>query len=109
MNIVYYNRKRFKVSVSLANTTIFESYKIKSLKDMSGFLNHIRTKFYPYGSINIRSIKSMIREWRVHNLLYSLHIMRNRTKDVDLNVWQPWYVKTLYTILSPFYLHFSKK
>lgn len=58
-------------------------------------------------AIHRRSISSMIKEWRVHNLLYSLNIQRDRTGSVDLNTGQSWYVRAVYSILSPFYLHFS--
>ena len=58
-------------------------------------------------AIHRRSVSSMIKEWRVHNLLYSLNIQRDRTGSVDLNTGQPWYVRAAYSILSSFYLHFS--
>lgn len=58
-------------------------------------------------AINKRSNFSMINEWRVHNLLYSLNIQRDRTRSVDLNIGQPWYINMLYTIISPFYFHFN--
>lgn len=58
-------------------------------------------------AIHNRSVSSMVNEWRVHNLIYSLGIFKDRTKSVDLNIGQPWYIKALYTILSPFYFHFD--
>jgi hypothetical protein len=36
----------------------------------------------------------------VHNRLYKLHILRDRTKDVDLEYKQKWYLKVLYSILG---------
>ena len=48
---------------------------------------------------------SLINEWRSHNLLYDLHIYRDRTKDVDLN--NETIIKRIcYSILSVLYLHF---
>ena len=57
-------------------------------------------------AIHKRGIWSMTHEWRAHNLLYSLGIKRDRTKDVDLDVNQPWYIKVAYSVLSIFYPHF---
>jgi len=34
----------------------------------------------------------MIIEWRAHNMLYALHIKRNRTRTVDLDINEPWYL-----------------
>lgn len=36
-------------------------------------------------AINKRSTFNMIHEWRTHNLLYSFGLLKNRTKDTDLN------------------------
>lgn len=51
----------------------------------------------------VRSIESMIEEWRSHNLLYDLHILRKRTKDVDINIISKiWEI--IYKVSSIFYL-----
>lgn len=96
-----------KVHISEDNTTIFDSYKVKSPWDMESIIYYIKREASDDMAINKRNISSMIYEWRTHNLLYSLGILRDRVKDVDLNTNQPWYVKALYFVLSPFYLHFS--
>lgn len=96
-----------KVHISEDNTTIFDSYKVKSPWDMESIIYYIKGEASDDMAINKRNISSMIYEWRTHNLLYSLGILRDRVKDVDLNTNQPWYVKALYFVLSPFYLHFS--
>lgn len=49
----------------------------------------------------------MVNEWSVHNLLYSLGIQKDRTKDVDLNINQHWYIKVGYFLLSPIYFIFN--
>lgn len=104
--IVSYKDFILKIHASENNTTIFDSYKVKNPKDMKSILYGIRKRVVPNYAINKRKVSSMIQEWRVHNLLYSLGIERNRTKDVDLDINQPWYNKVLYFILSPFYFHF---
>ncbi len=89
------------------NTTIFNSRIITSPRDMKDIIHKIRCMVTEECAIHKRSVSSMVYEWRVHNLLYTLGIERDRTKDVDLNIGQPWYSKVLYFILSPFYFHFS--
>lgn len=98
-----------KVHLSEACTTIIDSYLVTGRKDMKEVLRVIRTDVEDDKALAIhkRSLSSMIKEWRVHNLLYSLGIKRDRTKSVDLNINQPWYVKAAYAILSPLYFHFS--
>lgn len=95
-----------RVHISEDNTTIFNSHIVKSSSDMESVLYKTRIKASDKYAINKRSIPSMTREWRVHNLLYSIGLFKNRTKDVDLNIGDPWYIKALYFILSPLYLSF---
>ena len=45
-----------------------------------------------------RTIKSLIKEWIAHNVLYKLHIVRSHTKSVDLNV-ERWYRILCYNII----------
>ena len=105
--IIRYKDFTLKVHLSKDNTTILDSYKVSSPKDMKSIIYHIKEQVTDDIAINIRSVSSMIYEWRTHNLLYSLGILRDRVKDVDLNTGQPWYIKALYFILSPFYFNFS--
>lgn len=43
-------------------------------------------KMYPNCAVfDNRTMKSLCREWAVHNALYDLHLFRSHTKDVDLN------------------------
>lgn len=105
--IVTHKNFVLKVHISEDNTTIFDSYQVKSPWDMESIIYYIKREASDDMAINKRNISSMIYEWRTHNLLYSLGILKDRVKDVDLNTNQPWYVKALYFILSPLYLHFS--
>jgi hypothetical protein len=106
---INYNNYIVKVVLSSSNTNIEASWRLKSISDMKAFLllvrDEISTSEYKY-AVQDRSLFSMINEWRVHNLCYSLGIYKSRTCSVDLNIGSPWYIKTLYTILSPLYLHF---
>lgn len=104
--IIAYKNFTLKVHIFKGDTIIFDSYKVKRISDMKYILNSIREEVTDEYAINQRSIFGMISEWRVHNLLYSLGVSKLRTRAVNLNVGQPWYIKTLYAILSIFYLHF---
>lgn len=73
---------------------------------MEEILSLIRDEVSSDMAVHKRNLFSMIYEWRTHNLLYALGIAKDRTGSVDLNTNQPWYIKVLYAIISPFYLHF---
>lgn len=94
-----------KVTSSDSNLHIEDSYKVKLYSDMLYILECIDV-----GSLSRvfqeRTYKSMVREWRAHNLLHSLGIQRKRTGSVDLNLGDPWYIRAVYYILSKFYFHF---
>ena len=83
---------------------IWNSYKIRELSKMRQVLKYIK-ETHP-GILNNRSEFSMLNEWRSHNLLYNLKILRNRTKDVNINYKLPLWAEIGYTILSPFYFNF---
>lgn len=105
--ILEYKGTRLKVKSSRNNTCIYDSYKVKDIDSMQDLLYAVRGEVSDKkAAIYKRGIWSMIHEWRAHNLLYSLGIKRDRTKDVDLNVNQPWYIKVAYSVLSIFYPHF---
>ena len=45
-------------------------------------------------------MKSLCREWACHNAAYSLGIRRGKTKDVDLDYPQKWYVRAAYWVIG---------
>lgn len=89
------------ILVSESNTHIEDSYKITKDKAMYNILNQIRISNIHNRNLAIfnRSLKSMIIEWRAYNLLYKLHICKERTKSVDLYLNEPLYKKISYYIL----------
>lgn len=93
------------ISVSENNTHIEDSYKITKNKVMYNILNQIRISNIHNRNLAIfnRSLKSMIIEWRAHNLLYKLHICRERTRNVDLNLNEPLYKRISYYIFHMLY------
>lgn len=105
--IIRYNDLALRVIATEDNTNIEDSYRVKNYLDMVNILTMIQEECDSSLAINKRGLCGMVNEWRVHNLLYSLGIQRDRTKSVDLNIGQPWYVKVAYFLISPLYLHFS--
>lgn len=87
---------------------IVDGHKYTSPKEMINVLDFVRT-FYPENQvIRTRTNKSLMAEWKTHNLLYDLHILRGRTKDVDLNLNSK-FIQLIYKFLSMFYLKQYKK
>ena len=100
---IKYSEYIINVLLSTNNTSITDSYKIRRINDMVNVLKKIRNTCDDSYAIHKRSIFGMVNEWRVHNLLYFLHIKRRKTGTVDLNVNQSIWVKIAYTLLSVFY------
>ena len=100
---IKYSKYIINVLLSTNNTSITESYRIRRIDDMVNVLKKIRNTCDNSYAIHKRSIFGMVNEWRVHNLLYFLHIKRRRTGTVDLNINQSICAKIAYTLLSVFY------
>ncbi len=99
--------KHYKYTITSDCLHIENSYLIHEKKDMEVFLKDVWryavTHEDDYSIFSKRSIKSMIEEWRSHNLCYDLHLFRSRTKDVDINnPSKGWLI--LYKICSWFYV-----
>ena len=100
---IKYSECIINVLLNTNNTSIKDSYRIRRINDMVNVLKKIRNTCDDSYAIHKRSIFGMVNEWRVHNLLYFLHIKRRKTGTVDLNVNQSIWVKIAYTLLSVFY------
>ena len=87
------------------NVKIIDSFEVTEVKCMILLIKLLRKESPCITIIHERSIFSLIIEWRAHNLLYDLHILRSRTKDVDLN-YPKWYFMICYFLLSCFYFKF---
>lgn len=92
------------------NLHIENSCEIKTVSEMKYFLTESRSILslsdHTDYSVFKRTIAGMIIEWRAHNMLYFLHISRDRTKSVDLNTDIKACSKIAYFILSLFYWGF---
>lgn len=85
--------KIYKDRVKVVNSyQVTDRYRIKEIL-FDFHLEHLDIKFN-------RSVKLLIKEWVTHNRLYKLGIKRDRTKDVDLEYNQKWYLKIIYSILG---------
>lgn len=105
--IIQYKDFILKVHASENNTCIQDSYKVRGIAAMHNILWMIQSEVEDASmAINKRGIWSMTHEWRAHNLLYYLGIEKDRTRSVDLNLNQPWYIRLGYKILSLLYLHY---
>ena len=87
------------IKVSKSNIHIEDSYKVNRKDDMQIVLNDIRANHsLEESDVLKRTDSSLIKEWRVHNVLYNLHLFREHTKDVDLNYPQSKMIKIAYSI-----------
>lgn len=85
------------------NTHILDSYMVKTKEDMRVYLKKLRDLGMEQMAVNRRDVESMVREWRAHNFFYIIHVFRNRTKDVDLELKQTWPRELFCYVVSFFY------
>jgi hypothetical protein len=100
---IYYNDKEIDCTISKNNVHINHSIKIKRRKEMTEIIDMIKQKL-PEHEINNVSTFLCVQEWGVHNLLYSLGLYRDRTRDLDIDTNKPWYMKIIYYILGFLYM-----
>lgn len=104
---IRYGNLTLTVYVGETNTQIKDSYQVKKRSDMEIILNLIRFQCDKEEdkslAINKLSLKTMIQEWRAHNLIYSLRLWKSHTRDVDLNTDKKLWEKILYPIVSLMY------
>lgn len=99
MELQYYD-KTITYNANENVLTIVDSYEIKDKISMEEILNEISNEVdFP----RRRKIKDMVAEWRVHNMLYTLHIMRKHTKSVDFERDQYWVLRLAYKYLAKLY------
>lgn len=87
------------INVSKNNIHIEDSYEVNTKEDMQIVLTDIRANHsLEESDVLKRTDSSLIKEWRVHNVLYNLHLFRTHTKDVDLNYPQSKITEIAYSI-----------
>ena len=77
---------------------IYDSYKA-SIDQMREELDKLQ-ELYPNHPVWNRTRISLKHEWAAHSLLYALDYKKDKTKDVDLEYPQKWYMKIVYSILG---------
>jgi hypothetical protein len=92
-----------RVTLTFDNTHINDSYLVRSKEAMRSFLLSLREQSHPDMAVAVRSMTSLICEWRSHNLFYYLHVFRSRTKDVDLERHQTWWREVFCRVVCFFY------
>ena len=70
---------------------------------MRDYLQRLRDEVPGEMAVNRRDIESQVHEWRSHNFFYKIHVFRSRTKDVDLELKQPWWREWFCRLVSFFY------
>ena len=97
-------KTEIEYSVTKDNIHIKDSYKITKEDDMVRVLTKIKITYYSSAYFfYMMPYRTLIDEWKAHNLLYDFHLFRSHTKDADLNK-NPWYIKVVYSILSRLYI-----
>lgn len=93
------------INIENLNIHISNSYQFNS-KEMNKILDYIMNKEYfkiLAAAGFTRTKKSMLKEWKAHNLLYNLGYKKERTGSVDLNQNESFKRRIGYFILSLFY------
>lgn len=85
--------------------SIKNSYLVTKKEDIKAVLEYIH-EMDEYKKLQsagyTRTIESEYREWKGHNTLYRLGVLRARTGSVDIDQKEPKLVRLIYAILSIF-------
>lgn len=103
LNTMAYLRWNALVITDCANYTTPEA------RDL---INKFRDDYPDNEGLHKRSVNNMVNEWAIHALCYRWGIMRDRSKDADLEFDIEPEVRILYGILGPvarFFLLFYRK
>lgn len=83
-------------TISDHDLRIFDSYMVKK-KEFAPTLEDIELRDPNYAVWN-RGKSQMALEWATHNALYFCGLWRDRTKSVDLDYPQSWYIRWAYAV-----------
>lgn len=98
--MVEFKTNGLTVKVTPENIAIINSYRIKSKKQMKIIIKDILEKAPIYKGK--RSIRSLVREWRSHNIFYNRGWFVKHTKDCDLEAKEALYRRVVYFFLGRF-------
>lgn len=91
---------KLHIEVSPYNIKIVDSYKVDNKKYMKECIKKILYIAPIYQTK--RSVGSLVREWRAHNVLYKRKWFVSHTKDCDLEAKENILKKIIYFILGIF-------
>ena len=83
-------------------THIVDSCLVLSKQAMRDYLTQVRAAVSPEMAVCRRDLESQVHEWRAHNFFYKLGVFRSRTRDVDLELKQPWHRELFCRVVSFF-------
>ena len=86
------------INITQGNVHIHDSYKVKTSKEIALVVDCILEA--DDGILKTRSKKSIIREWKAHNVLYGLRVMRKSTAHTDIEANQDAFHRIGYFLLS---------
>ena len=84
---------------------IMDSCQITSAHDMHRIIEALREGSLPFNAVWTRTEKSLVREWRAKNLLYSLGLFRSKTRSITFREKRSRYWIICDSVLSSLYLH----
>ena len=82
------------------NIKIIDSYKLKNKKEIKEAVIEILEKAPMY--LSNRTVNSLVREWRAHNILYNWGLFISHTKDCDLEAKESLFRRFFYFFLGRF-------
>lgn len=100
---LYYDHQTSRLiqySVNNGNCTILNSF-LYARDDMlkKRFVCHLMNSHLDF-LMGGRNVKSYIREWKAHNILFAMGLFRKRTIDTDLSIKESWLRRVGYYIIS---------
>lgn len=87
-------------SVYPDNIHIKDSYTVNDKKMMANILSIIKRKHSECLVFEQRNWSNLLSEWKAHNRLYKWGYKPEQTGSVDLDVYEPWWRRFLYSILG---------
>lgn len=93
-----------RIVVNAHSIHIENSFTITNDKEKLEVLNEL-FKEHPEIASSGRTVKNMFYEWKAHNILYQKNYEIERTKSVDFELNQKWWLKIAYWLIA----HFGKE
>lgn len=93
--LVEYKPRFMNIHVNFNNIQIEDSYQI-SKYNFRPILQQIWKDLPNHSVVRNRSLKSVEREWVVHNFCYELGIYKERSKHLDINYPLTWIESLIY-------------